>query len=92
MLLLIANTTLNGGQAGRTDAERGVAVLPGKLRKIEVLADTFCRRLLQLSHEIGQAMRCLQLYQQMNAVRDAAATLRDRGELFQRSPQIFVES
>ena len=92
MFGLVRDVFLNLWPDRRAHRESSVALLPGKLAQSNLFMHPDRRSLLQLSHEIGKAMRRLQSHQQMHMITYAANTLSETTQSSHGATKVFVES
>src|SRR3954451_1691617 len=75
----------------RLTRERTVTFLPCKCRPPDLLVHPTRRCFLDLSHHIGQAVRCAKSEKQMNVILDTADLLGDRVERLHTTAKIGVK-
>ncbi len=91
MLLLMGNILANRLSRWSAHGKRGLAILPRKKLIANLLMHPHRRRLLQLPHDVRQAMRGLEPDEQMHMIRHAAHFVRKPVQPASRSAQIFMQ-
>ena len=91
MFLLIRNVLLHASPRRRADGEGAVSFLPDESSVFDLFVYPDRRCLLQLPHEVGEAMGRLQSDEKMNMVLHPANTLAKASETVHGSTEIFMQ-
>jgi len=89
---LIENVSLHLRSGGWADGECSITILPRKGMNADLLMHPHRGCLLQLTHEIREAMRRLQTNKQMHMVRNTTDTLSEASEAVHGAAEVIVKA
>src|SRR5207249_4006833 len=91
VFFLLRDVAVDSISCGRTDSERCISFLPGKT-SFKILLNPISRILLQIPHQIGNAMCRAQTSQKVYVVRYATDDLRDAVHSSDNSTKVGMQS